>query len=97
MYARVVSFQAQPDKFDVMLSIFSDSIYPAAQQQEGFAGTLLLSDRDTGRGMTITLWDTEADLIAGETSAYFQEQIAKVGPYLTAQPETARYEVNFQG
>ena len=34
---------------------------PAAKQQKGFKGLYLLHDRNTGKGLTISLWETEAD------------------------------------
>lgn len=96
MYARVVTAQYQSGKFDEGLQIFRDSALPAARQQQGFTGELLLVDRSTGKDMAITLWATEADLLAGETSSYYQAQIAKVAHVLATQVVREAYEVVLQ-
>jgi heme-degrading monooxygenase HmoA len=66
--------------------IFSESVIPAARQQRGFKGALFLTDPATGKGMSVTLWETEEDLKAGESSGYFKEQVAKFGPLLAGPP-----------
>jgi heme-degrading monooxygenase HmoA len=43
-------------------------VVPAAQQQKGFKGGFLLSDPNTGKGVSIALWETENDMKASETS-----------------------------
>lgn len=86
MYARTTLIQGRPETMDESSKIFSESVIPAAKQQSGFKGALFLTDPKSGRGMSITLWETEADLKAGESSGYFQEQIAKFKPLMTAPP-----------
>ncbi len=46
--------------------------------------------------MTVSLWETEADLRAGETSGYVCEQLAKVAHMLTSTPVQEIYEVGVQ-
>jgi len=86
MYARTVAMQGRPETVDEARKIFSESVIPAAKQQKGFKGALYLIDPNTGKGMSVTLWETEADLKAGEGSGYLQEQIAKFGPLLAGPP-----------
>ena len=93
MYARVVTTHAQPEKLDQLIAVFRDSIVPAARQQKGFVGISLLVDRATGKGVVVSRWQTEADLSAGEASGYYQEQLAKVGPFLTAPPTREAFEI----
>ena len=94
MNARVVTFQLHPGKTEEAVRIYRDSIVPAAKQQQGFKGARLLTDSNTGKGISISLWETEADLKAGETSGYYQEQIAKLGQVLAFPPTREGYEVN---
>ncbi len=96
MYARLVTVQIAPDKSDEAIRIYRDSVVPAAKQQKGFKGLYDLVDRNTGKGVSITLWDTEADMIAGEASGYLREQLAKFAAMFTAPPTTERYEVVVQ-
>lgn len=96
MYARVSIAQAQPGKADEVIRIHRDSVVPACKQQKGFKGLYLLSDRQTGKGITISLWETEADMAAGEASGFYQQQVAKFKDILSATPVREAYEVTVQ-
>jgi heme-degrading monooxygenase HmoA len=96
MHARVVTVQSQPGKTEETVRIYRDSVMPVAGQQQGFKGALLLTDPHTGKGISITLWETEADMIAGETSGYYQEQIAKFAQVFAGPPTREGYEVSVQ-
>lgn len=96
MFARTVMMQTQPGTADETIAIYTDSVLPAAKQQKGFKGAFLLTDRATGKGMSITLWASEADLKAGEAAGYYQQQIAKFGPVLAAPPVREIFEVSAQ-
>ena len=95
-YARVLTTTVQPGKMDEGMQIVRDSALPVAREQPGFKGGLWLSDRSTGKIMSITLWATEADLLAGESSGYYQEQIAKVAHVLATSVVREAYKVNLQ-
>ena len=95
MYARTVSGVTQPGRLDDLIAIYRDSVAPAAKQQKGFVGAYLLTSGE-GKGMSVTLWETEADMTAGQASGYLQEQIGKLGALLTAPPVTENYEVKVQ-
>ena len=56
-----------------------------------------MGDRKTGKGMAIVMWDTEADMIAGESSGFYREQVAKVMVLLAGAPTMEHYEVTVQG
>ncbi|MBA7605438.1 hypothetical protein ES703_12569 [subsurface metagenome] len=96
MHARVVISQMQLAKVDEGINLVRDSVAPAAKQQQGFKGILSLADRNTGKGISITMWETEADMKAGEASGYLQEQIAKFSAIFAAPPTTEHYEVIVQ-
>ena len=96
MYARVTISQILPGKFDKAIAIYRDSVTPAAQQQKGFKGIWMLTDRKTGKGISITLWETEADMTAGESSGFYQQQVAKFKDVFGAPPVREQYEVTVQ-
>ena len=96
MYARVTIVQIQPGKVDEATRIYRDSVVPAAKQQKGFKGIYMLTDRNTGKGISIALWQTEADMKAGESSGYFQQQLAKFKDIFGAPPVREQYEVSVQ-
>ena len=97
MYARVTFATAQPGKVDDVVKVIRDSVLPALKKQKGFKGLLHLGNRSTGKGMNIALWDTEADMAAGEASGFYREQVAKVTPFLAGPPTMEHYEVTVQG
>lgn len=96
MYARVLLAQVEPSKKNELIQIVRESVVSAVKQEVGFKGLLLLSDATTGKGISITLWETPVDLKASETTGYLQEQLAKVAPLLTSPSEQGIYEVNIQ-
>jgi len=96
MHARIVIIQTIPGKIDEAIGIYRDSVVPAAKKQKGWKGNYLLTDRKTGKGISIGLWETEADMTAGETSGYYQKQIAKFKDILGAPPVREAYEVSVQ-
>ena len=96
MFARLVTVQIQQGKVDESTKIYQDSVVPAAQQQKGFKGGYLLNDPNTGKGVSIALWESEDDMKASETSGYLQEQIGKFAAVLAAPPTTEHFEVAVQ-
>jgi heme-degrading monooxygenase HmoA len=61
-------------------------VVPAAKQLKGFKGHYLLTDRKTGKGIAISFWETEADMMVGETSGHYQQQVAKFKDIFSAPP-----------
>jgi heme-degrading monooxygenase HmoA len=96
MYARVTIGQSQAGKADEGIRLHRDSVVPACKQQKGFKGLYLLNDRKTGKSITISLWETEADMTAGESSGFYQQQVAKFKDVLSATPVREAYEVTVQ-
>ena len=95
MYARVTTFQIQPDKIDEGNRIANESIMPAIRQQSGLKGFFGLEDRTTGKAILITLFETEADMKAGVNNGFVQQQVAKIVPLLAGTPTSEFFEVAF--
>lgn len=96
MNARVTTAHIRSDRFEEAISIVRESVAPVVREQQGARGMLLLTDPDTGKGVTITLWETEEDMRAGEASGYVQEQYGKLAGVLAAPPEPEHFEVSYQ-
>lgn len=96
MNARVTIVQILPGKVDEAVDLYRDSVVPAARQQKGCKRVYLLTDRNAGKGISITLWETEADMTAGENSGYYQQQLAKFKDVFGAPPVREAYEVSVQ-
>jgi heme-degrading monooxygenase HmoA len=97
MHARVTFATAEPAKVDQTIKIMRDSILPAAKKQKGFKGLIYLTNRKIGKGMVIVLWNAEDDMTAGESSGFYQEQVAKEMPLLSGPPTMEHYEVSLKG
>jgi len=97
MYARITTTQFSPYRLDEAIGIARDHTLPAAQQQAGFKGFLMLVDRSTGKGLTITLWEGEEDRqVSGPNSGYYREAIGRIVPLLTEAPFVEDYEIVIQ-
>ena len=97
MFARLTKFQIKIDKIDEGTELYKNSIVPAAKSQKGYQGIYVMVDPKTGKGVSMTLWDSEEDAIANEDSGYYQEQLVKFLGFLT-EPSYIRegYEVRIQ-
>ena len=96
MYARAVNVQFQGGKVDEGSRIVKDAIVPVLKEQKGFKGQLLFTQHDTGKAISINLWDTETDLTAFETSPLYRELMGKLASVLAGPPAGERYEVSVQ-
>lgn len=93
MHARVITAHSTPSRVEQSATIYESSVIPEVQKFKGFKSALLLIDPDTGRAMSVVLWDTEADMLASEKSDYLRRQIAKFGAIFDATPQVEHYEV----
>ena len=96
MYARVTLVQVRPGTMDEAIGVFRDSVVPAAKQLKGHKGHYLLTDRKNSKGIAISVWETEADMTAGETSGHYLQQLAKFKDIFAAPPVREAYEVSVQ-
>jgi hypothetical protein len=59
VFARSTTIQAQPSSIDAGIAHVRDEIMPVVQAMDGCVGISLLADRDTGRCIVTTSWETE--------------------------------------
>jgi heme-degrading monooxygenase HmoA len=64
MFARVSAYHADEDNRK-LLTAFQETIGPL-QQVEGFSHAYFLVDKDTGRAVSMTIWEDEAAMAASE-------------------------------
>ena len=96
MHVRAVTVQIQPGKIQETIDVYNDSVVTAAKAQKGFQGAYLMTDATSGKGLSITVWESEADMLAGETSGYFQEQIGKFASLFAGPPTREHYELSVE-
>ncbi len=94
MHVRAVTVQVQSGKTQEAIDLFKDSVVPAQKAQKGYQGSYLMTDASSGKALAISLWESEADMLAGESTGYYQEQIAKFGSLFTGLPDLNHYEVS---
>ncbi|MFL5804179.1 MAG: antibiotic biosynthesis monooxygenase family protein [Roseiflexaceae bacterium] len=90
MYAHMTTFHVQPGTVDDVLRILQDA-FPITKQQRGFKSGLALADYSSGKLIAITLWESEADMLANEANGYYREQVGKIRSFLTDQPLREAY------
>ena len=73
MWARVTTLQGpagqSADDVEKTTQILREQALPAARKIAGFKGLLSLADPESGKGITITLWENEAALRKSEEEA----------------------------
>lgn len=94
MFARLTRVQIKVDRIDESIKRYEESVIPAAKSQKGYSGAYLLINRQSGEGISITLWESEEDALANEESRYYQEQVAKFINFYSRPPIREGYEVS---
>ena len=69
MFARVSTYRGDPGQIDGGLNYARENIVPRVQQVDGFEGVYYLVDRESGKALSITLWESEEALRASEEEA----------------------------
>jgi heme-degrading monooxygenase HmoA len=93
MYARHVTTYVKIDRMGEALKIFEDSVIPEGKAQEGYLGIYLLTNKETGKIVSITLWNTQEDARANEESGYYQRQVDKFKNIVTQPTVKEGYDV----
>jgi heme-degrading monooxygenase HmoA len=93
MHARMTAIKVAPDQADAAVSTYVNTI-PGEAKSMGAKGTALLINRETGEGMSFTLWEDEAAMQASEERANELRgtTTANIGAEVT---RVERYEVAF--
>lgn len=95
MHARMTIAHAQPDRFDEAVAAVGETFIPAAREQPGYGGFLLLTDPTTHQLIGISFWAQETDLEAsGATDGgYYTQQLADFAALLSKPPQTTTHQV----
>jgi heme-degrading monooxygenase HmoA len=95
MNVRVTEFGLQTSKIDEAGTMYQNAMEEALQY-EGFIRGMLLTDRDTGKAFSITLWESEAAEEASRQSLH-QVQLVKFARVMTGSPTSGNYELIYEG
>src|SRR5919112_470610 len=94
MFARVSTYEGRPEQLDEMHHEGVEHVLPALQMQHGFSGGLVLADRQSGKVLAVTLWESEQAMDATEDASHWLRVFgAEAGGGTVGSVE--RYEVLF--
>ena len=92
MYARVNTFEGPAERMDEGVRDIQERIVPWAREMDGCKGVIALGDRESGKTIGITLWESQDKMLASETAA--AEVRSGAGEaFGGATPTVERYEV----
>jgi heme-degrading monooxygenase HmoA len=90
MHARVTTFTSKPDQADEGARTFQDGI-PAIRDLDRFKDAVLLMDRQSGKAMTIALWDNRQALEGSAPAA--RDLFQKAAHTIEGEPQRQVYDV----
>lgn len=96
MYVRIIALPVRPEKLDEAVRAFQESAAPLFQGKQGFKGGYLVGDRKSGQTMSFSIWETEADASAMDTSGAYEKWTGTLAPCLAASSVGQQDEVLLQ-
>jgi len=98
MYARVTTLEIDTVRIGVddAVARYREEFVPRLQEQEGYGGVLVFSTAE-GKGLVITLWDSEDAAAAGTEGegGLYTEAISSFMTVFRAPPGREQYELTF--
>ena len=93
MFARLISTLIPNEKLDELIRVWRDLDTPEMKSIKGYREAYLLTNRETGKAISMTLWDSENDAITNQQNDYIQKQINKFykGPI---SPDEIKYRID---
>ena len=92
MYARVVTSHVLPHKLNEMTVLYQETLLPLIEQQPGFKGIFVLTSSQTNKELSITMWETKADMAAFNASLI--PLTTHFVPLLAEAPDVEIFEVS---
>ena len=68
-FARVISGEVDPAKVDEGVANINEIVIPRARELPGFHGGFWLADRERGKILSVTVFDSEEDVRGSEEAA----------------------------
>jgi heme-degrading monooxygenase HmoA len=92
MHARVTTLDMDPARVDEVRDQLERDDVPEFKKLDGFKGMTLLAERQTGKTIAVTFWESEDALRQSEEAVKdARRRAAESGG--AGEPEVARYEV----
>lgn len=69
MHARMFAFEGSPEEIDAAVALAREEILAIERQMPGFRGLILLSDKEAGKLVSLSLWESQEQMQQSEASA----------------------------
>ena len=96
MHVRATTFRIQAGKMPEAIDLYQ-TVISGAKTKKGFQGAYLMTDADSGKALSISIWESEADMLAGESSrGHVQGAVIKFSGLFVGSPEFEHYELSVE-
>jgi heme-degrading monooxygenase HmoA len=92
MHARVSMIEGSQERIDDGIKMLETETLPELEQVDGYCGILSLVDRESGKSIIVTLWESEQAMRASEARANTLRSDAASRLGMTGSPTVERYE-----
>jgi heme-degrading monooxygenase HmoA len=93
VYARLTNVRFPPAMRTEVVGV-AQGLVPVLARQQGFRGLQVLTDPQTGEGIIVSFWETEADAQVSETDASYIGQMSMMSSFLYESLTPKTYEAN---
>ncbi len=91
MYARSTTVHGSPQSLDDAIAYLRDEVMPAAQETDGCIGMSMLCDRDSGRCIATTAWESESAM--HDSEGRFYDLRMRYANMLGGEPQVQEWEI----
>ena len=71
MFARITRFDVRSERLREGRREIEEHVLPALEMQAGYGGVLLLADPESGKMISVTLWEDEQKMHATDEAAHW--------------------------
>ena len=93
MHARVVVAKLKPGTIPEFTRIYRGSALPAASQEPGYSGAILLVNPEADKATAITIWDSVESMTSGQDNGYVLELFQKFAGMFAEPPVSEHLDV----
>jgi heme-degrading monooxygenase HmoA len=69
VFARVWTYTGTSDEIDEAIRQVRENVLPSVEQLDGYKGAYFLVDRQNGKSLSVTLWESEEAMRTSEEAA----------------------------
>ena len=94
MFVRFAHLDVKPDRWSEAVDLFRQTVFPMLEDEPGFMRVVLTGD-GSGRGILMTMWQTEAHGRTYESSGEAARLMAHFDDMFASPPQMVGYPVVF--